>query len=47
MRYIDKMPPTPTGNASLDMARLTDYLRTLVEQLNAIIAASNKKNGGS
>ena len=47
MRYIDKMPPTPTGNTNLDMARLTDYLRTLVEQLNYIIAKANKKNGGS
>lgn len=47
MRYIDTMPPAPTGNSKEDIVRLANYLRVLVEQLNAMIAEINKKNGGS
>ena len=47
MRYIDSMPPSPTGNNGQDIARLSNYIRALVEQLNAMVAEINKKNGGS
>lgn len=40
------MPPTLTGDTQKDVARLSDYVRTLVEQINAMIAEINRKNGG-
>lgn len=46
MRYIGSMPPAPTGDAQKDIARLSDYVRTLIEQINAMVAEINRKNGG-
>ncbi len=42
LRYIEKLPPEPTGNPKKDTDSLYQYLFYLREQLNSIIAMINK-----
>ena len=42
LRYIDKLPPEPTGNVKKDNEELYKYLFYLREQINALVSQLNK-----
>lgn len=41
-RYIDILPPKPTGNAQKDNEALYEYLFYLREQFNSLVTKLNK-----
>lgn len=44
MRYIDKLPPTMTGNTREDVQSIASYLLYLQEQINFILSAMDRKS---
>lgn len=44
MRYIDRMPPVPTGNTQSDLQSIAAYLSYLQEQMNFILSAMDRKS---
>lgn len=53
-RMIDRMPPTPTGDAARDNSLMADYMAYFREQMNFILTGIYQKmrkedanNGGS
>lgn len=44
MKYIDKSPPTVTGDSRKDAQAIVDYLAYLREQFNFMLAQTAKDN---